>query len=99
VRESGWNGVLCRGKKKITVGGPRGINTSRSRTVTTIFQSSEPPRKISELPTFEISADCSPYGQNLREKLRNLQTTNSRGKTAAGYFPWGEYLGYKKDRL
>jgi hypothetical protein len=39
--------------------------------------------KISELPTFEIFADCSPYG-------RNLRTTNSRGKTAAGLFPLGE---------
>jgi hypothetical protein len=45
--------------------GTRGINTPRSRTVTVIFQSSEPLRKISELPTFEISADCSPYGRNL----------------------------------
>jgi hypothetical protein len=70
--------------------GPRGINTPRSRTVTAIFQSSKPPRKISELPTIENSADCSPYGRNLRGKLRNLQTTNSRGKTAAGHFPWGE---------
>jgi hypothetical protein len=51
---------------------------------------SEPPTKISELPTFENSADCSPYGRNLREKLRNLRTTNSRGKTAASHFPWGE---------
>jgi hypothetical protein len=46
--------------------------------------------KISELPTIENSADCSPYDRNLREKLRNLRTTNSRGKTAAGHFPWGE---------
>jgi hypothetical protein len=69
---------------------PRGINTPRSRTVTAIFQSSEPPREISELPTFENYADCSPYGRNLREKLQNLRTTNSRGKTAAGHFPWGE---------
>jgi hypothetical protein len=53
------------GEKKVTIGGPRGINTPRSRTVTAIFQSSEPPRKISELPTFEISADCSSYGRNL----------------------------------
>jgi hypothetical protein len=43
-----------------------------------------------ELPTFENSTDCSPYGRNLREKLRNLRTTDSRGKTAAGHFPWGE---------
>jgi hypothetical protein len=90
VRETARNGVLCSKRKKITVGGPRGINTPRSRTVTAIFQSSEPSRKISELPTFENSADCSPYGRNLREKLRNLRTTSSRGKTAAGYFPWGE---------
>jgi hypothetical protein len=83
VREIGWNDVLSSGKKKITVGGPRGINTPRSRTVTAIFQSSEPPRKISELPTFENSADCSSYG-------RNLRTTNSRGKTGAGHFPWDE---------
>jgi hypothetical protein len=41
------------------------MNTPRSRTVTAIFQSSEPPRKISELLTFEISTDCIPYGQNL----------------------------------
>jgi hypothetical protein len=59
-----WNNVLCSGKERVAVGGPRGINTPRSRTVTTIFQSSEPLRKISELPTFEISADCSPYGRN-----------------------------------
>jgi hypothetical protein len=45
--------------------GPRGINTPRSGTITVIFQSSEPPRKISELPTSEVSADCSPYGRNL----------------------------------
>jgi hypothetical protein len=45
--------------------GTTGINTPRSRTVTVIFQSSEPPRKISELSTFEISADCSLYGRNL----------------------------------
>jgi hypothetical protein len=83
VRETARNSVLCRGRKKITVGGPWGINTPRSRTVTAIFQSSEPPRKMSELPTFENSTDCSPYG-------RNLRTTNSRGKTAAGHFPWGE---------
>jgi hypothetical protein len=83
VRETGWNNVLCSRKKKITVGRLRGINTPRSRTVTAIFQSSE-------LPTFENSADCSPYGRNLREKLRNLRTTNSRGKTAAGHFPWGD---------
>jgi hypothetical protein len=70
--------------------GPRGINTPRSRIVTVIFQSSEPPRKNSELPTFEISADCSPYGRNLREKTQNLRITNSRGKTAAGLFPLGE---------
>jgi hypothetical protein len=67
-----------------------GINTPRSRTVTAIFQSSEPSRKILELPTFENSADCSPYGRNLRENLRNLRTAISRSKTAAGYFPWGE---------
>jgi hypothetical protein len=54
-----------RGEKEMAVGGPRGINTPRSRTVKTIFQSSEHPRKISELPTFEISTDCSPYGRNL----------------------------------
>jgi hypothetical protein len=70
--------------------GTKGYKYPRSRTVTAIFQSSEPPRKISELPTFEISADCSLYGRNLREKLRNLRTTNNRGKTAAGHFPWGE---------
>jgi hypothetical protein len=45
--------------------GTTGINTPRSRTVTVIFQSSEPPRKISELLTFEISTDCSPHGRNL----------------------------------
>jgi hypothetical protein len=90
VRETGWNGVLCSRKKKVAVEGPRGINTPRSRTVTAIIQSSEPPRKISELPTFENFADCSLYGRNLREKLRNLRTTNSRGKTAAGHIPWGE---------
>jgi hypothetical protein len=90
VRETTRNNVLCSGRKEITVGGPRGINTPRSRTVTAIFQSSEPPRKISELPTFENSADCSPYGRNLREKLQNLRTAISRSKTAAGHFPWGE---------
>jgi hypothetical protein len=72
VRETSWNCLLFGGRKKITVGGPRGINTPRSRTVTIIFQSSEPPRKISELPTSEISDDSSPYGRNLRDKTRNL---------------------------
>jgi hypothetical protein len=90
VRENSRNSVLSQRRKKITVGGLWGINTPRSRTVTAIFQSSEPPRKISELPTFENSADCSPYGRNLREKLRNLRTAISRSKAAAGYFPWGE---------
>jgi hypothetical protein len=52
------------GEERMTVGGPRGINTPRSRTVTVIFQSSEPLRKISELPNSETSADCSPYGPN-----------------------------------
>jgi hypothetical protein len=64
VRETP-NGLLFGQRKKKTVGGLGGINTPRSRIVTVIFQSSEPPRKISELPTFEISADCSPYGRNL----------------------------------
>jgi hypothetical protein len=65
VRETLFNGLLFGPGKKKTIGGPGGINTPRSRTVTVIFQSSEPPRKILELPTFEISADCSPYGRNL----------------------------------
>jgi hypothetical protein len=96
VRETVRNSVLRNGRKLITVGGLWGINTPRSRTVTAIFQSSEPPRKISELPTFENSADCSLYGRNLRENLRNLRTANSRSKTAAGYFPWGEDQGLEK---
>jgi hypothetical protein len=74
------NRVLFRGKKRIAVGGPRGINTPRSRTVTAIFQSSEPPRKISELPTFEIFADCSSYGRNLREKLGTSEQQTAEAK-------------------
>jgi hypothetical protein len=53
------NGLLFGGEERMTVGGPRGINTPRSRTVTVIFQSSEPLRKISELPNPEISVDYS----------------------------------------
>jgi hypothetical protein len=60
----------------MTVGGPRSINTPRSRTVTVIFQSSEPPRKISELPNSETSADCSPYGRNLRTRKQQGQNSS-----------------------
>jgi hypothetical protein len=59
--------VTTRGEERMTVGGPRGINTPRSRTVRVIFQSSEPQRKISEHPNPEISADCSPYSRNLQD--------------------------------
>jgi hypothetical protein len=65
VRETLFNGLLFGPGRKKAVGGPGVINTPRSRTVTVIFQSSEPPRKLSELPTFEISTDYSPYGRNL----------------------------------
>jgi hypothetical protein len=64
----------------MTVGGPRGINTPRSRTVTVIFQSSEPPRKLSKLPNSETSADCSPYTSEI--KLGTSEHRNNRGKTA-----------------
>jgi hypothetical protein len=60
--------------------GPGGINTPKSRTITVIFQSSEPLRKISELSTSEISAGCSPCGRNLRENTRNLRTRKEQGQ-------------------
>jgi hypothetical protein len=60
----------------MTVGGPRGINTPRSRTVTVIFQSLEPLRKISELPNPEISVDCSPYSRNLRTRKQQGHNSN-----------------------
>jgi hypothetical protein len=96
-----WVGTLYYSGEgqEMTVGGPRGINTPRSRTVTVIFQSSEPPRKISELPTSEISADCSPYGRNLRDKIRNLRTGKQQGqKQQQISFLWYG-LGFRKDRL
>jgi hypothetical protein len=54
-----------RGKEADNHWGTKGYKYPRSRTVTVIFQSSEPPRKISKLPTSEISADQSPYSRNL----------------------------------
>jgi hypothetical protein len=83
----------------MTVGGPRGINTPRSRTVTVIFQSPEPLRKISELPNSEISADCSPYGQNLRDKTRNLRTRKQQGKNSSRSLSLRYGLGFKIDIL
>jgi hypothetical protein len=71
--------------------GIKGINTPRSRTVTVIFQSSEPPRKISELPTSEISADCSPHGWNLR-------TRKQQGQNSSRSLTFGNGLEFKKDR-
>jgi hypothetical protein len=99
VRETNWNCFLFGGREKITVGGPRGINTPRSRTVTVIFQSSEPLRKISKLPTSEISADCSSYGRNLRDKTRNLRTGKQQGQNSSRSLSFGYGLGFKKDRL
>jgi hypothetical protein len=68
------------GKKKMAVGGPRGINTPRSRIVTAIFQSSEPPRKISELPTFEISADLARTVGTSEKKLRTSEQQTAGAK-------------------
>jgi hypothetical protein len=57
--------VTVWGRREDDRWGSSGINTPRSRTVTVIFQSSEPLRKISELPNSKTSADCSLYGPNL----------------------------------
>jgi hypothetical protein len=65
VRENELERRSVQGQGENSRWGTKGYKYPRSRTVTAIFQSSEPPRKISELPTFEISVDCSPYGQNL----------------------------------
>jgi hypothetical protein len=85
--------------EEIIVGGPRGINTPRSRTVLVIFQSSEPSRKISELPTSEISADCCPYGRNLRDKTQNLRTRKQQGPNNSRSLSLRYGLGFKKDIL
>jgi hypothetical protein len=83
----------------MTVEGPRGINTPISRTVMVIFQSSEPPRKISELPNPEIFADCSPYGRNLREKSRNLRTRKQQGHNKSRSLSLRDGLGFMIDIL
>jgi hypothetical protein len=80
-------------------GGPRGINTPRSRKVTVIFQSSEPPRKISELPNPEISADCSPYGRNLQGKTWNLRTRKQQGHNSNRFLSLRYGLGFRLDIL
>jgi hypothetical protein len=83
----------------MTVGEPKGINTPRFRTVTVIFLCSEPPRKISELPNSEISADCSPYGWNLRDKTRNLRTRKQQGYNSSRSLSLRDGLGFKIDIL
>jgi hypothetical protein len=62
-----------------------------------IFQSSEPPRKISELPTSEISA-ARTVGTS-EKKLGTSKQGNSRGKNSSRSLSFGYGLGFKKDRL
>jgi hypothetical protein len=83
VRETLFNGLLFGPGREVTVGGPGGINTPRSRTVTVIFQSSEPPRKSRNLRPLK----------SLLTVARTVGTSEQRtagAKTAADLFPWGE---------
>jgi hypothetical protein len=72
--------VIVRGRRRNNHWGTKEYKYPRSRTVTIRFQSSEPPRKIFELPIPEIFADCSPYGPNLGDKTQNLQTRTIEAK-------------------
>jgi hypothetical protein len=91
--------VTVRGRRENEHWGTKGYKYPRSRTVTIIFQISEPPRKISELPNPEISADCSPYGRNLRDKTQNLRTRKQQGRNNNRSLSLRYGLGFKIDIL
>jgi hypothetical protein len=60
---------------------------------------SKPPRKILELPNSETSADCSPYGRNLRDKTRNLRTRKQQGQNSSRSLSLRYGLGFMIDIL
>jgi hypothetical protein len=58
-----------------------------SRSVPCLLQVWDAPTSTLGLPNSETSADCNPYGRNLREQTRNLRTRKQQGQTAASLSP------------
>jgi hypothetical protein len=75
------------GEERMTVRGPRDINTPRSRTVTVIFQSSEPPRKTRNFQTLKSMMTVARTVGTSEIKLGTSEQGNNRGITTAGLSP------------
>jgi hypothetical protein len=77
----------------MTVGGPRGINTPRSRTVTIIFQSRNLREKSRNFQTLKPLPTVARTVGTSEIKLGTSERRNNRGKTAADFSPQGMGLG------
>jgi hypothetical protein len=74
-------------EERMTVGGPRGINTPRSRIVTVISQSRNLREKSQNFQTLKPLLTVARMVGTSEIKLGTSEQGNNKGKTAAGLSP------------